>query len=136
MLGTLLSPLLKPALDKVLSLIPDSNARKEAEEQLQREIIIAANQVNLGQLEVNKQEAAHKSIFVAGWRPAIGWVCAFSIGWAFVAQPIATWAIPLWSPGATVPQIDTGYLMELVMAMLGMGGLRTFEKIRGIAREK
>ena len=84
----------------------------------------------LKQIEVNLAEAAHRSVFVAGWRPAIGWVCALALVWAFLLQPMATWAISTFALGLPVPAIVTDHLFELVLAMLGMAGLRTFEKTK------
>ena len=87
------------------------------------------------QLEVNKVEAAHPNIFVSGWRPAVGWLCAAGLGWAFVGAPIAAWILILVSPGTPLPTIQSENLLELVLAMLGLGGLRSFEKIRNAARK-
>ena len=84
----------------------------------------------LKQIEVNLAEAAHSSVFVAGWRPAIGWVCALALVWAFLLQPVATWAVTTFALGVAVPPIVTDHLFELVLAMLGMAGLRTFEKTK------
>ncbi len=84
----------------------------------------------LKQIEVNLAEAAHPSVFVAGWRPAIGWVCALALVWAFLLQPMATWAISTFALGLAVPAMVTDHLFELVLAMLGMAGLRTFEKTK------
>jgi hypothetical protein len=83
------------------------------------------------QVELNKIEAAHRSIFVAGWRPAVGWVCAAGVAWAYIGHPVFTWAAALWSPGLQPPGIVTDNLIELVLAMLGMAGLRTLEKATG-----
>ena len=132
----ILAPLIAPIIDKALDLIPNENDRQRAKEDMERGILDAANQALLGQLEINKVEAAHKSIFVAGWRPFIGWVCGAGIAWAFIGQPIANWAVEAFGLGVPLPIIPTDNLMELVLAMLGMGGLRTFEKLRGVAREK
>ena len=132
----ILAPLIAPIIDKALDLIPNENDRQRAKEDMERGILDAANQALLGQLEINKVEAAHRSIFVAGWRPFIGWVCGAGIAWAFIGQPIANWAVEAFGLGMPLPIIPTDNLMELVLAMLGMGGLRTFEKLRGVAREK
>jgi hypothetical protein len=130
----LLAPLVGGIVNKFVDRIPDGNERARAKEELEREIINAANAAMLAQTEINKTEAAHKSLFVAGWRPFIGWTCGAGIAWAMVVQPIAQWAIIIWGDGTPLPSIDTDYLMELIMGMLGMGGLRTFEKMRGVAR--
>ena len=101
---------------------------------MEKGLVDAANQVMLAQTEINKAEASHASIFVAGWRPFIGWVCGVGIAWSMVAQPVVQWAIIAWGDGSDLPVIDTSYLMELVTAMLGMSGLRTFEKMKGVSR--
>lgn len=92
--------------------------------------------VNTGQIEINKIEAAHKSLFVAGWRPFIGWVCGFAIAYAFVAQPLIEWAVRLYGSDIATPAINTDTLYQLVIAMLGLAGLRTYEKKNQVAREK
>jgi hypothetical protein len=68
------------------------------------------------------------SLFVAGWRPTIGWVCALALTWAFLLQPVALWVVTTFDLGVTVPAMVTDHLLELVLAMLGIAGLRTFEK--------
>ncbi len=116
---------------------------------------------NEGQISINKVEAAHKSLFVAGWRPFIGWVCGTAIAYAYVGQPLLEWGVMFagydmavqtitqvpvigsdaiqsvvtWSEGIRIPEIETDRLFELVLAMLGMATLRTYEKEKGIARE-
>lgn len=131
-----LAPLIGPVVDKLLGFIPDANERARAKEQFERELLHAMTQAGQIQAEINKVEAAHKSVFVAGWRPFIGWVCGFGILWAFVVYPMATWAIKSFSLGVgTLPVLQTDSLYQLVLAMLGMGGLRTFEKLKGVARE-
>ena len=133
----ILAPLISPLVNKLVDRIPDPNERARAAEELQAGIMEAANAASLAQTEINKTEAAHKSIFVAGWRPFIGWVCGAGIAWAFLIQPIAQWALVIWGPeGQTLPVIETGGLFSLVTAMLGMGGLRTFEKLKGVARAR
>lgn len=131
-----LASLVGPIVDKFVDRIPNGNERARAKEALEKELVDAANSVMLAQTEINAAEAQHKSIFVAGWRPFIGWVCGVGIAWSMVVQPVAQWAMIAWGDGTELPTIDTSYLMELVTAMLGMSGLRTFEKMRGVARGK
>lgn len=129
-IGDIIEAVARP-LDK---LIPD----KDLKQKLQHEITMQLATLNLAQVAVNQQEAAHKSIFVAGWRPFIGWVCGSALAWQFVGAPIAQWALTIAGLELVyaVPKIESGNLMELVMAMLGMAGLRTYEKRQGVAREK
>ena len=82
-----------------------------------------------GQLEINKMEAAHKSLFVAGWRPAIGWICALGLLYnTIIANIISIWV--------DVPEVDTTLLVPVMMGMLGLGAMRSYEKVNSVAREK
>jgi len=130
-----LVPALLPALGTLIDrLIPDKAEAEKARNQLEAQLVTAANQAALAQVEVNKIEAGHSSVFVAGWRPSIGWVCAAGLAWAFVVAPVASWALMVLGIKAELPAIQFDHLFELVLAMLGIGGLRTFEKLRGVAR--
>jgi hypothetical protein len=131
-----LIPALLPALGTLIDrLIPDKAEAERARLDMEAALVNAANEAALAQVEVNKIEAGHSSVFVAGWRPSIGWVCAAGLAWAFVLAPVASWALMVSGVKAELPDIQTDYLLELVIAMLGMGGLRTFEKMRGVARQ-
>ncbi len=130
-----LQPMIGPIVNKLVDLIPDPNARKKAKEEFEKELLGAVTQASNAQAKINQVEAAHKSVFVAGWRPFIGWICGVGILWAFVAQPIVVWYLAISGSNLTVPDINTDGLYQLVLAMLGMGGLRTLEKIKGVSRE-
>lgn len=141
MFGELLKGVLGPIVDGFLKFIPDKNAREEAKEQLENQMLTAMTSLVQGQLAINAKEAQHGSIFVAGWRPWIGWTCGFGIGWQFVLQPLLTWVltVTLMITEANLelpplPILDTGPLMTLILGMLGLGGLRTYEKRLGVAR--
>lgn len=87
-----------------------------------------------GQLEINKTEAASSSVFVAGWRPAIVWVCAFALFYQYIGKPISqAIAVAIGHPLPVLPGLDDN-LWQLLLGMLGLGGLRTFEKINGVAK--
>ena len=92
------------------------------EERMQAQAVLdkIAQKPAILQAEINKIEAQHRSLFVAGWRPAIGWVCAIGLAFPFIINPLIEWA------GGTGPKIPMGQLMELVVALLGLGTLRTF----------
>jgi hypothetical protein len=79
------------------------------------------------QTKINEAEAKHRSIFVSGWRPSVGWVCSLAFAYHFVAFPI----IRTLYPDVEFPQLDTEPLFTVLMGMLGLGGLRTFEKLKG-----
>lgn len=88
-----------------------------------------------GQIAVNQAEAANASPFVSGWRPFIGWICGVGLGFQFVVAPVATWASGTWAAHPIpMPTLDTNTLMTLLLGMLGLGGMRTYEKISGVAK--
>lgn len=137
MLGGLLKATVGPILDGVLKLIPDKNARAQAKEQFEGQMLGALTGLVAGQLKINEQEAKHGSIFVAGWRPAIGWICGGGIAWNFILQPLIMWvAFVFGADLGNAPALDVGPLMVLLGGMLGLGGLRTYEKRLGVARKE
>ena len=88
-----------------------------------------AQEPGLAQVELNKIGAAHRSIFVAGWRPAVGWVCAIGLAFSFLLNPVLQWAT-----GAPGPVLPLDIMLELVLGMLGLAGLRTVEKLSGASK--
>jgi hypothetical protein len=94
-----------------------------------------AQELAKGQLEVNKAEAASGSVFKGGWRPAIGWVCASAFAYHFVLQPVILFiALAAGIDMPALPEFDMASLMTVMMGMLGLGGLRTYEKQKGITK--
>ncbi len=108
--------------------IEDPNKKAEIEYKL-AQLEFALKQ---GQLEINKAEAQNPNWFVAGWRPAIGWTGALALSYQFVVQPLLTWGAHLYGVNVSPPNLDTGMLFNLILAMLGLGGFRTFEKLKGV----
>ena len=124
-LGSLIEPATK-LLDKV---IEDKDQKNALAHEIATMAERHAQELAQGQLEVNKVEAAHKSLFVAGWRPAIGWVCALGLFYNVILANI----IGIW---VDVPDIDTTLLVPVMMGMLGLGAMRSYEKVQGVSREK
>lgn len=120
-------------LDKI---IPDKDAREKAQFELMKAAQDQEFQKVLTQLEINKAEAAHPSIFVAGWRPFIAWSCGFGLIYNFIAYPLLLWLVAVSGSPITPPPLFSENLMELVLGMLGLGGLRTFEKFKGVERNR
>lgn len=89
-----------------------------------------AQKPNLAQSEVNKAQAQHRSVFVAGARPFLMWVCGVGFLFAFVINPILQWLFP----DQGTPELPLGVMLELTLGMLGLAGLRTIEKIKGVAK--
>jgi hypothetical protein len=85
-----------------------------------------------GQLQVNLQEAKHPSIFVAGWRPAVGWICAVSLAYTYIIHSLLTWGLVIAGSNLTAPPLpDSGDLMVLLLGMLGIGMQRSYDKKNG-----
>lgn len=106
---------------------PDKTAQE-------REQLAAAVALVQGQLAVNAAEAASGSAYAAGWRPTVGYVCVAGLAYTFLAQPLLPWFAAV--AGVTVPplpQLDTNVLMTLLLGMLGIGGMRSVEKLKGVA---
>lgn len=127
---------LLPLLDKIL---PDEKAKDAAKlealrlaQEGQLAELDAQVKLMLGQIEVNKAEAEHQSIFVSGARPFIVWVCGFGMAYAAILHPLFAW-IALMNGAPTPPQLDSDVLMYVLGGILGLGGYRTFEKTKGVA---
>ena len=88
------------------------------------------------QIEVNKTEAAHKSLFVSGWRPAVGWTCCLGLASNYLLIPMANFALAIADSTITVPVLDTSTMMPVLMGMLGLGAMRTAEKVKGVNRNQ
>lgn len=125
---------LSPIISKLLDLIPDPNARAKAEVEMQASLMKFAADQAAQQSEINKMEAQNSSLWVSGWRPAIAWVCALAFAWNYVGFPVIAWfAAALGYPVPLKPIMD-GNLMELTLGMLGLGALRSFDKVKGTAK--
>lgn len=133
-----LIPILGSVLDKV---IPNAAEREKAKMEIQ--LKLAENETELvklfaaqdqGQIEINEEEAKSNSLFVSGWRPFVGWTCGIGCAWAFVLKPVLDWAVTVAGYATKLPELQTGELMSLLLGLLGMGTLRTYEKFKGVAR--
>ena len=109
---------------------------KESDDEKIREAALEMEPL-LSQLRINEAEAKHSNWFVAGWRPAVGWVCVLALLYQMVLYQIVVWAIVAFTPGKPIPPaLDMDLLMTLLFGMLGIGGLRTFEKAKGVSTKQ
>tara|TARA_R110000803_G_C11949121_1_gene317483 strand:- start:12 stop:407 length:396 start_codon:yes stop_codon:yes gene_type:complete len=127
-----ISALIGPVSSLLEKAIPDRDLR----EKLSHELAVLADKQMSAQIEVNKVEAAHKSLFVSGWRPAIGWICAMGMAGNFLVIPFANMALELSKTGVTIPMIALSEMMPILFGLLGLGTMRTVEKIKSVSREK
>jgi hypothetical protein len=115
----------------IRQVLPDPRAQAEFDlkwGELAAQAEARENDLARAQIEVNKTEATHANLFVAGWRPAIGWVGAISLAYSFIARPLLEQV-----GGFDMPNLDLGELITIVGAMLGIGAMRTTEKLNGVA---
>ena len=131
---TALIPLLSPLIDKLIAHIPDPQGREKARAEAEATLLSLLGEQQQGQVEINKAEATSAHLFVAGWRPFIGWVCGVALLYTYIVAPFWAWWLTIYHPDRPLPVLPADNLYELVLAMLGLGGLRTFEKLRGVTR--
>ena len=139
-MGPILTALLGPiggAINTVVDrLVPDNNKAAELKLAMMAELQTGALAQAAAQLEINKVEAAHGSIFVSGWRPFIGWICGVALAYQYVLSPVAMYLTNAFGLEVPAPPTLDNNLWELVLGMLGMGAMRTFEKMQGVASTK
>ena len=120
----------KPISDLIGKAIPDKNKRMELEASIKSQMI----DLQKAQADINLEQAKHPSIFVSGSRPAILWICALGLAWQFFSAPLLNWIVVVTGSSIQPPIINTEGLMTLTLSLLGLGGLRTAEKWKGVAR--
>ena len=133
----MLQALIGPVTGLLDKFIPDADTKQKLAHEIATMSERHAQELAKGQIEINKAEAAHKSMFVAGWRPFVGWTCGVALAWHFVGQPLVVFGIAV--VGVETPELpafEMESLLTVLLGMLGLGGLRTFEKTKSIAREK
>jgi hypothetical protein len=122
----MIDKLIKPVGDILDKFVADKDLKTKLSHELEKEII----SLNKAQLEVNKVEAQHNNIFVSGWRPFIGWCCGLSLAYHFILEPVIQYILILNGIQYDTPEFDFSQLSTIVMAMLGMSTLRTYEKTK------
>ena len=133
MLGNLLSGGITGVLNGVKSLISEFHMDPAKAAELEIKLLKVQHEMEKAQVEVNMQEAKHPDWRVAGWRPATGWICAAGLGYQALLQPLLAWAALL-AELPSPPPIDTSLLTTVLLGMLGLGGIRAYEKMKGVAR--
>jgi len=128
----LLGPLFELGKGIIDRLFPDPAKKAEAELELLKMTQAGDLQVILAQLQINAKEAENTSIFVAGWRPFVGWTCGLGLFYATIGVNLLSW-LSIVKGWPLPPVVDTDTLLYVLGAMLGIGGLRTLEKVKGVA---
>jgi hypothetical protein len=136
-----MAPLIAAALPKVMDILgdvfatafPDSAEREQKRLEFSIQLQQTLNQLDLAQMEINKTEATSASMFVAGWRPFIGWVCGFAFAYNLIVQPFMQFTLSAAGyPPSELPELDGELLGWAMGGMLGLGTMRTVEKIKGV----
>lgn len=133
-----LIPILGNLLDRIL---PDQKASDEAKLKMyelvqngQLKELEADVQLATGQLDINKVEAANPNVFISGWRPFIGWICGFGCAWNWIGLPIGLFIAEVMGHHLVLSRADLSEMLPLLLGMLGLGGLRTYEKYKGVSK--
>lgn len=121
-------------IDPISNILDKFVADKDLKHKLEHELKTELHRANMAQIEVNKEEAKHRTVFVAGWRPFTGWVCATALAYHFILEPVIVFILALYNIQLTLPQFDMASLLTVLMGMLGLGGLRTYEKKQGLTK--
>ena len=131
----MLQALIGPVASLLDKFIEDKDQKAKLAHEISTMATRHAQELAKGQLEINKVEAQHRSMFVAGWRPFLGWGLSFGMIWHFVLVPLITFICAF--AGMDIPDLpffDMESLMTVLLGMLGLGGLRSFEKAKGLTK--
>tara|TARA_R100001510_G_scaffold57010_1_gene63784 strand:- start:345 stop:740 length:396 start_codon:yes stop_codon:yes gene_type:complete len=126
--------MLEKLIDPISNILDKFVADKDLKQKLEHELKTELHRANMAQIEVNKEQAKHSSLFVSGARPAIMWVCCLGLFWSFFLAPFFNWVIVISGSSVSLPAIQTEGLLTLTLSLLGLGGYRSFEKFKGVAR--
>tara|TARA_S200002703_G_scaffold144169_1_gene137667 strand:+ start:242 stop:643 length:402 start_codon:yes stop_codon:yes gene_type:complete len=130
----LLGSLVQPVTGLLDKFIEDKDQKNQLAHEISTMAERHAQELAKGQLEINKAEAQSRNVFVAGWRPFIGWTCGVAMAYNYVIHPILIFTLAQFNYLVAIPALDLSEMMPVLMGMLGLGSLRSFEKYKGIAK--
>ena len=131
----MLQALIGPVSSLLEKFIPDKDLRSKLSHEIATMAEKNAHEQIKAQLETNKTEAQHNSLFVSGWRPAVGWTCCLGMAANFLIIPMTNFALALASSNISIPLIDLETMLPVLLGMLGLGGMRSYEKSKGVSRK-
>ena len=132
----MLELLIGPVTSLLDKFIPDADERNKLAHEISTMAERHAQELAKAQIAVNKEEAKSSSLFVSGWRPAVGWVCVSGMAFNFICVPLGNFTLTLSGVDVFLPSLDLSQMMPVLMGMLGLGAMRSFEKAKGCARDK
>lgn len=130
----LLGSLVQPVTGLLDKFIEDKDQKNQLAHEISTMAERHAQELAKGQLEINKTEAQSRNVFIAGWRPFIGWTCGVAMAYNYVVHPILIFTLAQLDYLVAIPALDLSEMMPVLMGMLGLGSLRTYEKKIGIAK--
>lgn len=130
-----LEMLIGPIAGLLDKFIPDADEKARLAHEIATLAERQAHEIAKAQIAVNNTEAAHKSLFVAGWRPATGWICASGLGFNYIIVPLGNFYLALSGNSIVIPSLDLSEMLPVLMGMLGLGAYRTYEKTKKVARD-
>ena len=130
----MIDELIGPVTSLLDKFIPDADTKVKLAHEVATMAQNHAQELAKSQLEVNKVEAAHKSLFVAGWRPFIGWTCGLGMFGNFITIPFSNFVLALFEYNIVIPLVPLETMMPVLMGMLGLGAMRTYEKKAGVSK--
>ena len=129
----LITQLLPSVMDVAGRFLPEDKAKRAAaEREIKAKLTKSLADIDLANLKINEADAKSGNWFQSGWRPFIGWSCGFALAYTYVMQPILTFVLAQAGYLVDLPAVNLGEMMPVLMGLLGLGGLRTFEKVKGI----
>ena len=131
----LINALVGPISELLDKWIPDADTKAKLAHEIATMSERHAHEIALAQIDVNREDAKSKNWYQSSWRPTVGWICALAFGWHFVFQPIAVFILLAFAlPMPPLPEFDMGALLTVLGGMLGLGSLRTYEKMKGVTK--
>ena len=130
----MIDKLIGPVSNILDKFIPDADERNRLAHEIATLAERQSHEIAKAQIAVNQNEANHRSIFVSGWRPSVGWVCCAGLASNYLFIPMANFVLVVSGSDITVPALDLNGMMPVLLGMLGLGGLRSWEKTKGVAR--
>ena len=130
-MSNLIAPITEIANNVLDKFVEDKDLRTKLSHDLQKELI----QLDKEQIKLNAEEAKHHSLFVSGWRPSVGWCCSIALCAHFIIFPFGQWVAALFGSSVQFPEFDFSQLSTILLSLLGMSGLRTYEKFKGVNRD-
>lgn len=131
----LVSSTVGPLFNRLIDLIPDPVEKAKQAALIQQKLMDADAAMIAAQNAINLAEASNQSLFVSGWRPAVGWVCGFGLAWQVIFEPFLAFAINAFGYNPTLPVIDGSFVSTLLIPLLGLGAMKSAERIAGVSNE-